>query len=72
MFRALRRKLTAALGVALLATGLAVASGSALADTGTTQANVAVASSITLSSLTSSFTLSGSPGSTVQRTALSR
>jgi hypothetical protein len=57
-------------GVMLLATGLALTAsvGSAsMADSssGNTTANVAVNSSITLSGLTSSFTLSGDPNSTV-------
>ncbi len=53
-------------GLILLAAGIAVAGGSALAagPTGNTTASVAVASSITLSGLTSGFTLSGNPNTT--------
>lgn len=51
---------------ALAASVVAVSAGSASADPdGDTTANVAVASGITLTALTASFTLSGTPGATV-------
>jgi hypothetical protein len=61
-------------GLALLFAGLAIASsagGAAMAasDTGNTTANVTVASTITLSSLTGSFTISGNPGATSTKTS---
>lgn len=65
----LRRTMEAVLGSVLVITGLAVASSGgapALASTssGSTTANVTVLSSITLSGLTSSFTLTGNIGTT--------
>jgi hypothetical protein len=63
----LRRKASIFAGSVLVVGGLGLTSlgaGSAFAAGGTTTANASVASSITLSGLTSSFTLSGAPGAT--------
>jgi hypothetical protein len=54
------------LGVAVTALAVGTMGGAAFAaPNGSTSANVAVSSGITLSGLTSSFTLSGAPGATV-------
>lgn len=63
----LRRRASLVLGSALLVVGLGLTSlgaGSAFGAGANTTANAAVASSITLSGLTSAFTLSGAPGAT--------
>ncbi len=62
--RLILRSAVGAGAVALLAVGLA-GTASAAEDTDSTDANVAVASSIVLSGLTTDFTLSGIPGATV-------
>jgi hypothetical protein len=66
--RAWKRRITSCLALLSIGCGFVLLATPALGASGTTTANVAVSSSITLSNLTSSFTLTGVPTATASQT----